>query len=181
MPTPSCRLLSLRLGTHPAQVLPHMTKKLNFQEGSWFEVPIDDERRVVGVVARISPIDPYILLGYFFNDAFPFSPSLDSLCGKSASGAAVALRFSGLSLIKRRWSVIGKCSNWDRSQWPTPSFVRRGLTPHDPTEFFYDLDDPLKLLGYRAMSLEDTRKLPPEGLHGDRAVEAYMRRLMVST
>lgn len=64
-----------------------MHKRRKYEEGTWFLVPISDDKFLPGVVTRTSVTNRGVLLGYFFADLFTEKPRLETLCNLKASGA----------------------------------------------------------------------------------------------
>lgn len=99
-------------------------KKLTYQEGDIFAVPLRDRGFSLGVVAR-SPKGGKVLLGYFFRERFPSVPKPSDLPVLVPQKAIKVVRFGDLSLMTGEWPVVAHQQNWDRDDWPMPKFIRR--------------------------------------------------------
>lgn len=94
---------------------------IKYSEGDAFAVPLRGGGFARGVVTRVSK-QGKILIGYFFG------PKLNELPGECDSlspiDAVKIFRCGDLGLISGEWPLIGKISDWDRSLWPSPQFLR---------------------------------------------------------
>ena len=151
-------------------------KKLPYEEGDWFAVPLRDRGYAVGLVAR-RPKNARVLLGYFFGPRRDDVPSLDEVSSLSPEQAVSALRFGDLSLVNNEWPVIGRSPSWDRLRWPMPTFVRteplRGIT----WKVHYPNDNPRgnPTLERVKGNLADFEK---DGLYGAGAVEIHLTEIL---
>lgn len=151
-----------------------MAKKLPFEEGSWFLLPLGEAGYASGVVARVSPKHRAVLLGYFFDELFATPPPLEHFCKRTASGAGLTLIFGYLGLRDGAWPVIGRCENWRAEDWPMPAFVNEELLTGRRYEIRYDDKDPNKEVSRRLLSENEGRFLPVDGVSGDVAVQITM-------
>src|SRR3989442_15412111 len=98
--------------------------KLPFREGTWFAVPLRRGGFAIGVVARATSIGKVILC-YFFGPPRTTLPKIAEVEDLRAGNAIRAWRVGDLSLAKGDWPIIGRSECWNRSEWPTPIFIRR--------------------------------------------------------
>ena len=96
------------------------SKKLPYEEGSWFAIPLEQGGYAVGCVARCTGKGP--ALGYFFGPKRAQVPSIDELASLAPKDAIKVMQFGDLGLIDGSWPVIGRFPDWDRTKWPIPIF-----------------------------------------------------------
>lgn len=154
-----------------------MKGRLPYSEGDWFVVPLSRGGFAAGIVARSDKHGE--ILGYFFGPRRPVPPSLSDLKDKHPAHAVLICRFSDLELARKRWPILGRFPDWDRSQWPVPPFCH-----HDPVTGTYWRreyadDDPGHLLRQVRVTAEECARLPGDGLYGARAVEIVLDRVLV--
>jgi len=155
-----------------------MKKVLNYEEGTWFLVPIRDNACVAGVVARVSPTNYGVLLGYFFPQLYTTRPELDVLCDLKPSRAKTCMIFGHIGLLSREWPIVGKCVRWSSSEWPMPTFVRKNPLNGQRFEISYNDNDPAIQISEQPISDEDKRNLEQDGLFGHGAVRRYLAHLL---
>jgi hypothetical protein len=68
-----------------------------------------------------------VLFGYFFGPRYAEVPKLSDLPTFTPKDAILLCRFGDLGLINGEWPVLGQLTNWSRTTWTMPPFVR-----HDP-------------------------------------------------
>lgn len=145
--------------------------KCPYREGDWFLVPVSTKEYATGVIARVSPTQRGVLLGYFFFDLISAAPPLDQLCNRTAGDANLVLVFGHLGLSTGTWPIIGRCENWQANSWPMPTFVRQDLLTGKRLEVWLDEMDPGRTIGTRQMAADDRRDLPRDSLSGHIAVQ----------
>ena len=151
-----------------------MARKLPFEEGSWFLLPLGAAGYASGVVARISPKHRSVLLGYFFDELFSTPPELEYFCKRTARDAGWVRKFGYLGLRDGAWPVIGRCENWRAEDWPMPSFVNEEPLTGRRYEVRYDDKDPNMRMSQRLLSEDEGCSLPVDGFSGDVAVQITM-------
>ena len=148
---------------------------LPYSESSVFLVPLRNGGYARGVVARASPKGKGVL-GYFFG---PRLSSTDDAVWDDLEPAKAILRirFGDLGLINGEWAIFGKVPSWNRSEWPTPDFVRRDpLGRSKPVLVRYSDDDPMRIEAeYR---IEDDSGMLPDSAYGYGAVEIELTKLL---
>jgi hypothetical protein len=130
-------------------------KKLTYQEGDIFAVPLRDGGYSVGVVAR-SPKKGKVLLGYFFRARFPSVPKPSDLPVLLPENAIKVAKFGDLSLMTGEWPVLGHLENWDRDDWPMPKFIRRDPLGKRARLVSYADNDPNQEIAEEPCSFEAT-------------------------
>ncbi|MEP7379587.1 MAG: immunity 26/phosphotriesterase HocA family protein [Chloroflexota bacterium] len=150
--------------------------RINYREGDWFAVPLQDSGFAVGVIARAN--SKAALLGYFFGPRrSEISLGLDC-ANLSAADAVLVSRFGHLRLLDGAWPLIGQVPGWDRNAWPMPVFERHEELTGRWFQVFYHEDDPAKLLGERQFVPASAERGPQDGLMGAGFVEQRLTRLL---
>lgn len=152
-------------------------KRLPYQEGDWFAVPLRSGGYAVGIVARTTKRAGGII-GYFFGPRRDEVPKLHELAGLKAEHAIHVKRFGDLSLLEGGWPIIGRLPGWDRSKWPLPRFVRQDVLSDTAWVEEYADDDPDKIVSERSVKFEDVRDLPRAGSSGAGAIEIVLTKLL---
>ncbi|MBF4045284.1 Imm26 family immunity protein [Burkholderia pseudomallei] len=153
-------------------------KRVKYEEGTWFALPVGEGGFAAGVIARSSRTSRGILFGYFFPHVYKSAPDIGELCKLRPSDAIATIRFGDMGLIREEWTVIGKCESWKREEWAIPAFLRTEPITSRAYEVHYDPDDPAKRIGERLLHDGDARPRERPGLFGDQAVERYVSHLL---
>jgi hypothetical protein len=151
--------------------------KRNYNEGTWFAVPLRRNGFCIGVVARAAS-EKSIVLCYFFSPRRESVPKFDEVSTLKASSAILVVRAGDLGLIQRRWTVIGTAQSWNRSDWPMPIFVRREILPpfRNWRVYYSDIDPSITVKEEHEPN--DRPDLPKAGLSGAGAVEVKLTMLL---
>jgi hypothetical protein len=163
-----------------------MSKKraVRYNEGQWFAVPLVGGGYVLGIIVR-GTYKTKGGLGYFFAPRYAEVPDGRETQGKAPSDAILKAWFGDLGIIEGRWPLVNSVSEFDRSDWPVPTFRR--LDPINPSVGWlveYDddinglLEAPVRESVHAAQELSD---LPKDGVFGARALEVALTRLLSST
>ncbi|HSW74525.1 MAG TPA: Imm26 family immunity protein [Candidatus Saccharimonadales bacterium] len=105
----------------------YLKESRQIPEGTWFIVPLGDDKFATGVVARRDSRNARpIMFGYFFKPVGA-APQLDKIKELSPAHTTLAARFSYLGLVGGKWPIIERDRTWNRSDWPM--IVRRVLEP----------------------------------------------------
>jgi Immunity protein 26 len=152
--------------------------KVNYREGDLFAVPLRDGGFATGVVARANP--KAALLGYFFGPRREAIPTLADVASLKPNEAVLVGRFGHLGLTQSTWPIIGRLTNWDRAEWPTPVFTRFEELSGRTFTAIYDDDDPAKLLREELAS-GPAATGPNDGLMGAGYVERSLSALLGGT
>lgn len=151
-------------------------KKLPYQEGSWFAVPLREGGYAVGVVARMAPAGR-IILTYLFGSKHDTVPNLADVAQLQPKDACKCLRIGDLGLMNGKWPIIGDSQYWEQQAWPVPSFVRRDDMSKRAWRVIYSDADPSKLEREESVPYEISG-LEENGLYGYGAVELLMTKLL---
>jgi len=153
-------------------------KNLPYREGDWFAVPLRSGGYAIGVAARLTK-RPGGILGYFFGPRRDTVPSLDEVTRYRPEQSLSIQRFGDLALLEGEWPIIGRQTDWDRSQWPVPLFARHDLLRDNAAWVVeYADDDPDQVNSETPVKLEDVRYLPRDGTSGAGAVEITLTELI---
>ena len=150
----------------------HQKRKLPFQEGTWFAVPLRPTGYAIGRVARHTPKGE-IIVAYIFGPRRQHVPSLDEISDLSPSDAARVMQVGGVGLLDGGWAVIGNSSHWVRERWPIPHFIRRELLREVAWRVIYADDNPNKVVAEERIPY-DTVGLEPDSLSGHIAAETEL-------
>jgi len=153
-----------------------MVKK-NYKEGDWFAVPLKHSGFAVGLAARNTPRG-HVILAYFLDKKFDSIPGLDELENFTVEDTGLVLQVGGLGLVNGEWKVIGKASNWNRSQWPMPKFVRREPITNRIWLITYSDDNPNLVLSEKLINQEEAFGLGTDSLYGYGAAEKKLSKLL---
>src|SRR5262245_42361437 len=116
-------------------------RKLPFQEGTWFGIPMQRGGYGVGRVARLSPKGD-VRLGYFFGPKHQRLPKLTQVEALEPRDAVKVIQTSELGLLDGTWPIIGASPVWDREKWPIPPFIRRDPLSERAWRVIYADDNP---------------------------------------
>ena len=140
-------------------------RKLNYQEGDWIAVPLEQGGYCVGVIARCDRKGA--ILGYFFGPRIFEIPDISELSNFKASEAILIRDFGDLGLLDYGWPVIGKLDDWNSEQWPVPDFGYIDVVP--PIRGFrrvYGRGIGELCTEEIQVSIEEAESLPQDGLSG---------------
>jgi hypothetical protein len=156
-------------------------KRLSYEEGQWFGVPLRGGGYAVGIIVRGS-VRTRGGLGYFFGPSRASVPTSTDIEGLAAADAIYVTWFGDLGLINGRWPLITSSRVFARAAWPIPRFRRvNSLIPGMSTLVEYDQDATRMLLNtvrQQWVPTSDVADLPEEGLDGSGAVEIKLARLL---
>jgi Immunity protein 26 len=149
--------------------------KLPYSEGTVFLVPLRDSGYARGVVARSSRKGK-ILLGYFFAPCLQ-STNLIEFDNLDPAKAVLCVRFGDLGLINGEWRILGNISNWNRTDWPMPKFIRRDpLGRKKPILVQYSDDSPDEII--KETYTTDSVEWGTDSLSGYGAVEIKLTKII---
>lgn len=146
---------------------------LPYHEGTWFAVPLRSGGFGLGRVTRMAP-EGKVLVGYFFGPRRRTAPTLSNTFGLTPQDASLVVRFGDLSLVQGDWRILGDAGPWDRSQWPTPDFLREDPLSGQAWRVRYDDDYPNIVVDETLVSPKTA--LGRDGLFGAGAVEIALDR-----
>ena len=150
--------------------------KHSYAEGDWFAVPLRTDGFALGVIARANPKGA--LLGYFFGPRRHERPDLADTIGLLPEQAVLVGKFGHLNIRGGSWPLLGQEPGWDRSAWPTPTFVRyEELTGHT-FQVHYDDADPARVIGETLVNPGLSEQGPTDGLMGAGFVELRLTALL---
>jgi hypothetical protein len=138
-------------------------------EGARVRVPLGDERSAQCVVARSDP-ERELLVGYFYLDA----GRGNRLSAESADWVAI---FAGHEIESGNWPIEEHISDWDRHEWPMPTFGRHLEFLDLYQAVSYDDDDPSIELEAISVDRQTFDLLPEDGYAGPAYVVEVLCRL----
>ena len=147
-----------------------MPRKLPYNEGTWFAVPLRTTGYGIGIVTRMAPRGR--LFGYFFGPARTTAPALDEVVTLTPEDAVLRIRFGDLGLLEGTWPIIGHAANFDRTVWPLPPFIR--IDDITGKAFKDTFSDSLDFVAQEPCDPELARVFPENALWGYRAVESEL-------
>lgn len=151
--------------------------KINYEEGSYFAVPLNQGGFGIGLVARMGP-EARGLLGYFFPDRYTAVPNLNELAAFEPSDAVTIQRFGDLGLLSGEWPIIGKLRDWNREKWKMPAFYRQEPIQGMLFRVEYPDDNPLGIPIVTRASSDEVEGLQKDGSHGYKSMSGLLSRLI---
>lgn len=154
-------------------------KKLYFDEGQWFAIPLRNGGYAVGVIVRGDSNS--VCLGYFFGPRYEKVPSDEIILAKKPEDAILITRFGDQGLINGSWALIQTKRPFSREEWPIPKFGME--VPFSGGNGFireYEFND---TGGWRLLreTLVDAREivgLPGDSFKGGGSVEITLNKLL---
>lgn len=150
--------------------------KLKYREGEWFVVPLQSGFGV-GLVVRASKRGK-VVFGCFFGPRRPTQPRLEELEQLRPSDTILVSRLGDLALQQGRWATLGVAPSWERSSWRMPAFATKDPITGRLAKRVYSDDDPNLLVGEEAVTSEEARNLPTDGVLGAGAVATVLDALL---
>jgi hypothetical protein len=95
-------------------------KRIRFNEGQWFAVPLKTDGYVIGVIVRGN--NKTICLGYFFGPKYETPPGDEATWEKTPENAILITRFGDLGIVNGSWPLIQSTRPFSREEWPIPKF-----------------------------------------------------------
>jgi len=145
-----------------------------YKLGDVFLVPLGDEGRALGVVARANK-KKGIIVGYFFK-GLPDNMTDYTALGLTPSRAIKILRFGDLALMEGNWPVVSHLKDWQSEEWPMPKFVREDPFTKRAWLVSYADDDPSVELGEEQFA-GNPMDYPKASLAGAGFVEKLLTKL----
>lgn len=152
-------------------------KKLPYQEGDWFAVPLRDGGYGIGLIARARRTGK-ALCGYFFGPWRKTVPPLTEVSSLRPADAILICIFGDLSLYHEEWPIIGHSEPWDRGAWPMPTFARIDDDGKKAWKVEFAEDDPSVVIREVPCSVSVARRLPKDDAMGSGAVEIVLGQLL---
>jgi hypothetical protein len=154
-----------------------MTKKsIVYSEGDWFLVPLITGDFAIGVIARMD--SKGIVFGYFFGPKRNNIPSEEEIKNLSPSTSILITRFGDLGLLKGSWPIISQTKAWNRANWPFTSFVRVDSLSGKVKRIEYDEERIGRQINETVTTMEKVLNLPKDSIHGSKALEKVLTRLL---
>lgn len=150
--------------------------KVNYVEGTWFAVPLRNGGFAVGLVARATSKGPCVL-AYLFGPTYRTIPTLSEVSPRDPSSAIKVARIGDLHLIDGTWPILGLASDFRRSMWPFPRFVRTDEIAGRAWAVEYSEDDPGRAISEIAIDV-GTSSLDRDAALGAGAVELVLTKIL---
>lgn len=150
--------------------------KVNYVEGTWFAVPLRNGGFAVGLVARATSRGPCVL-AYLFGPKHDTVPTLSQVLQLDASSAVKVARVGDLHLIDGRWPVLGHASDFRRSAWHFPKFVRADEIARRAWTVVYSEDEPGRAIAEIPVEFS-TSLVDDDAAYGAGAVELVMTKIL---
>ncbi|CAM2008764.1 Imm26 family immunity protein [Acanthopleuribacter pedis] len=150
-------------------------KKLNYQEGTCFFVPLENGGFARGIVARLDGGGG--VFGYFYGPVLPKPEGhFDDL---RPENAILRGQFGDPGLLEKSWPIFGQLPTWERSQWPLPPLYREDDDKTIVFISYYD-DKNMAFLYEEKCPIEEAKDLPEDILMGYVAAEIRLTMLLTS-
>jgi hypothetical protein len=150
--------------------------KVNYVEGTWFAVPLRRDGFAVGLVARATSKGPCVL-AYLFGPQRNAVPTLSRVSGLNPSAAVKVVRVGDLNLINGKWPIIGHWTEFSRSEWCFPKFLRSDEIGHRAWIVEYSEDDPGLAIAKLPVAF-GTSQLDDDAAFGAGAVELMLTKIL---
>jgi hypothetical protein len=152
--------------------------KIKIEESQIFTIPLTKDVLAIGVIARVdrkigSRRKPSIVFAYFFGPYLE-APKADHLEKLKPENSVLRLKCGVLYIYEGKWQIIGDMPNWNRDEWPLPTFFRNDLLLGPVLVRFYDDDlvRPAEEQPYKGGDFEFTDE---DSTSGSKAVEIRLR------
>ncbi len=150
-------------------------QKISYSEGSCIAIPLRGGGYAIGVIARMNGKGG--VFGYFFGPKRKSIESIGDISSLKSQEAILVGRFGDLGLLNDEWKVIGKISDWDRSKWPMPGFIRVDEFSNRAWISYYDEED-FTCIREEEVSPDLKEKYPYDSGMGYGAVEIRLTKLL---
>src|SRR5579871_2681385 len=152
-------------------------RKLPYQEGDWFAVPLQDGDWALGLAARV-PNRSHGVFGYFFGPRHEHIPTEQATWGLTPADAIFAGIFSDLRLLNGKWPLVFRPQQWNREEWPLPAFGRIEADRGRGVRTEYDEKDLGTVVRAEYVSIQEAQRLPKDADHGYVSVQILLTRLL---
>lgn len=146
-------------------------KRLKYEEGDVFAVPLQQGGFVLGVVARIDRSFGFI--GYFYPTVWSTIPETTEGLELSPEQAKWVKQVGHRGIKEGRWKIIGRVPGWSRETWPNPEFFRSPW-PGAHCKLKYHDDQHWKDLYLIRIRPEEATDLPEDGSMHHMGFETYL-------
>lgn len=151
-------------------------KKIEFKEGTWFAIPLEQGGYAVGRVARRTRKGE-IILAYFFGPRRDSVPTVDELEKLSPQSTIKIARVGTMGIFEGSWPIIGESPKWERQKWAVPQFIRNDKISKSSWRVVYDEDDPNLVISDERIPYDSTG-YAEDGLFGSEAAEMLLSDLL---
>ena len=151
-------------------------KKLPYDEGTWFAVPLRTSGYAIGLLARSTGYGT--AFGYFFGPRRESVSTMEDIIELTHEKAILIGLFGDLGLLEGDWPIIGRLEGWSRADWPVPPLIRVDRMSGKALKVLYS--DDLRILSEEPCDPMLTDKYPSETQSGAGSVEIKLTRLLDS-
>lgn len=148
-------------------------KKIKYDEGDWFAIPLRDGDYALGIIVR-GNYQTKGGLGYFFGPRYDHIPSNEEIWEKKPSEALLITQFGDLGIINGRWPIIQSTRRFLKEEWPIPKFGSKNpLLPQKAfiREYKQDSTGVLQIVREIVVDVKEMEGLPIDSSMGGGAVE----------
>ncbi len=161
--------------------MPRSGKKLKYNEGDWFAVPLTNKQFALGLVARVDR-NMHEILGYFFGEVFVAVPVLEQEPTYSPADAVLMGWVGERGIVYGTWPLVLRGHSIDKQKWPVPVFAQRDMVhPEMGTWLRYDNDQPSSMAPVEGQYVpwSEIAHLPKDGLYGHIALELRLSLILL--
>jgi hypothetical protein len=151
-------------------------RRVRYQAGDWFAVPLRDGGYATGMVARANRKG--VVLGYFFGPRRDALPQPEEVIHLQPSTAILVRQFGDLGIIKGIWPLIARSQPWHPEQWPVPIFAAVDDKRNRAWMIEYSEEDINKVVRETEINLQTAQELPRAGLAGYGAIEIILTSIL---
>ena len=103
-----------------------MAKRIRYNEGQWFAVPLQPAGYALGLIVRGKPAERRAV-GYFFGPQLPPPPDRGGHRRQTPPGRRPDRPVRRSRHRPGEWPLLATRRPWNRADWPLPQFVRRDV------------------------------------------------------
>ena len=157
-----------------------MNKKINVSESDCFAIPLENDKYIIGVAARVSKNRGVkTVLGYFFADKLLSIPGVKDILHLNPDNALLKIMFSSMYITNGKWPIIGQIPNWCAKTWSVPIFVRQDAVTLEYAMLVNYANDQIdKVISEEPCLYQEHKHLPKDGLYGAAGVEMLLQHLL---
>ena len=97
-------------------------RKINYNEGTCFLVPLRNKGFARGIVARMDGKGQ--IFGYFFGPKIESFDNVNNFENLNYKDSVLVGMFGDLGLLNKEWKILDTLPNWNKDDWPMPQFIR---------------------------------------------------------
>ena len=156
-------------------------KKVKYNEGDWFAVPLTNGHFGVGLIARVDR-KMHEIIGYFFGDVYADIPVLRKHLTYSPGDAVLIQWVVDRGIVEGLWPIILTGQGINKQKWIVPVFGQPDYG-RPPMGYWirYDNENPSSVqpIERRYVLWNEVCHLPSNGLAGHIALERKLSHLLL--